>query len=174
MSSEPKVITANLGTTQMSIPQFGHLPSVVLDVTKIYEAEKRLHEAQVVNPGTYSNLEFIYNEGYREARRHLSVIMYQITQAEKAQREAKSVALLDEYPAFLKEKGHKDSAQIRDAFLERYKPYVDAQDRIDMLKAMESLFEGKVKVFENTCRYMKKEMDLIIRSGVDPNKYLNR
>lgn len=168
---EPKVITANLERAEMVIPSFGSLPALKLEVSKINEAEKRLHEAQVVNPGTYSNLEYVYNEGYREARKHLSVIYYQITQAEKALREAKAVALLDEYPEFLKSTGQKDNTHIREAFLERQANYTAAQDRIDMLKAMEKLMEGKVKVFENTCRYMKKEMDLIIRSGMNPNKY---
>jgi hypothetical protein len=40
-----------------------------------------------------------------------------------------------------------------------------------MLQALENLLEGKVKVVENVCRYMRKSMDMIIRSGIDPNKY---
>jgi hypothetical protein len=156
---------------ELTIPQFGKLPQLVLDMTKISNGENRLFEAQVVNPATYSELEYVFNEGYREAKKHLSQIGYQITRADKALREAKSIALLDEYPTFLKEKNIKDSVQIRDAYLERVKDYTDAQDRIDMLRAVESLLDSKVKVFENTCRYMKKSIDLIIRSGVDSNKY---
>lgn len=171
MSEEARVITANIERTEMTLPAFGSSPPLILDVSKIREGESRLHEAQVVNPGTYSNLEYVYNEGYREAKRHLSVIGYQIALAEKALREAKSVALLDEYPVFLKKKEMKDSAQIRDAFLETYEPYTKAQDRIDMLKAMDSLIDGKVRSFENVCRYMKKQMDIVLRSGIDPNKY---
>lgn len=169
--SETVVVSAGIERTEMSIPAFGSQPTLKLDVSKIKEAESRLQEAQVVNPGTYGNLEYVYNEGYREAKRHLSVIGYQITLAEKALREAKSVAILDEYPGFLKEKNLKDNATVRDAFLETQPDFVAAQDRIDMLKAMEKLFEGKVHVFENTCRYMRKQMDLVIRSGVDVNKY---
>lgn len=168
--NKPVVITANIGA-EMMIPSFGSFPALILDTTKIKEGEHRLYEAQVVNPGTYANLEYVFNEGYREGRRHLSAIGYQITQAEKAQRSARSRALLDDYPDYLKKKGIKDSAGIRDAYLETVQEFVAAQDRIDMLKAMEALIDGKVKSFENTCRYMKKQMDLIIRSGVDPNKY---
>lgn len=145
---------------------------MVLDLTLIKQGEDRLHEAQHVSPTSYSDLEFTFNEGYREAKRHLSTVGYQVTRAEKAMREAKSVALLDEYPAFLKEKSMKDSAQIRDAYLETVKNYVDAQDRIDMLKAVESLLDSKVKVFENTCRYMKVQIQLVLRSGMDVNKYV--
>jgi hypothetical protein len=100
------------------------------------------------------------------------VIGYQIALAEKAQREAKSIALLDEYPIFLKTKNMKDSAQIRDAYLETCEAYTTAQDRIDMLKAMDSLIDGKIKTFENVCRYMKKQIDIVLRSGIDANKYI--
>lgn len=170
--SEARFVTANMEITELVIPEFGTQSPIRLDVSKIKDGESRLHEAQVVNPATYSNLEYVFNEGYREAKRHISLIGYQITLAEKAQREAKSRALIDEYPVFLKEKGFKDNAQLREAYLERVPDYVAAQDRVDMLRAMEELMSGKVHVFENTCRYLKKQMDLIIRSGVDSNKYL--
>lgn len=159
---------------ELTIPEFGSTPSLTLDISKIKEGERRLVEAKVVNPGTYSDLEFVFNEGYRQAKRHLSQVGYEITRAKKALRDAKSKHLLDNYPEFLKESKLKDNASVRDAFLERQEDYVAAQDRIDMLTALESLLEGKVKVFENVCRYMRKEMDIVIRSGVDPNKYIRR
>ena len=176
MSDEVTVITANLSRAEIALPAFGSSSPLILDTTKIIEGESRLHEAQMVNVATYANLEYIFNEGYRTAKRHLSVIGYQITLAEKALREAKSMALLDEYPEYLKtkgkEKGIKDSAQIRDAYLETYLPYTSAQDRIDMLKAVESLMDGKIKGFERVCAYMKKEIDIVLRSGsIDSNKY---
>ena len=157
---------------ELTIPQFGSLPQMTLDLTKIKEGEDRLYEAQNVTVISYSNLEYVFNEGYREAKKHLSQVGYQITRAEKALREAKSRALLDEYPVFLKDRNMKDSAQIRDAFLETVQDYTLAQDRIDMLKAVDALLDGKVKVFENTCRYMKKQIEIVLRSGIDPNKYV--
>lgn len=157
---------------ELTIPQFGSTPSIVLDVGAIKRAEGRILEAKVINPATYNELEYVFNEGYRESRKHLSEIGYQITRAEKALREAKSIAILDYYPEYLKQNKLKDNATIRDAFLERQPDYVAAQDRIDMLKALESLFEGKVRNFENVCRYIRKQMDLFIRSGVDASKYL--
>lgn len=163
----------NKGTPQeLIIPEFLGQPQIPLPIAKIKEGENRLVEAQVVNPATYSSLEFLFNEGYREARYNLSMIMFQISAAEKAIREARSVALLDEYPEFLKTKGMKDSAAIRDAYLERCEAFVRAQDRIDMLKAMENLMEGKVKVFERVCAYMKVQMNLLIKSGMDINHYV--
>ena len=174
METNQKLPTNYTDRAELTIPEFGSTPAITLDVTKIKEGEKRLVEAKVVNPGTYSDLEYVFNEGYRQAKTHLSQVGYEITVAKKALRTAKSKYLLDEYPEFLKENKLKDNASVRDAFLERQDEYVAAQDRIDMLTALESLLEGKIKVFENVCRYMRKEMDIVIRSGIDPNKYVRR
>jgi hypothetical protein len=158
---------------ELTIPEFGSSKQIVLPMTATREGERRLIEAKVVNSATYADLEYTFGEGYRESRKNISIIGYEITRAEKALREAKSTAILDDYPQFLKDNGLKDNATVRDAFLERQPSYVAAQDRIDMLKAMLSLTDSKVKVFENVCRYMKKQMDLDIRSGIiDSNKYV--
>lgn len=158
---------------ELTIPEFGSFQKLVLPMVAIREGERRLIEAKMVNPATYSDLEYTFNEGYREAKKNVSIIGYEITRAEKAIREAKSIAILDEYPEFLKTQSLKDSATVRDAFLERQPNYVAAQDRLDMLKAMLDLMEGKIKVFENVCRFIRKEMDLAIRSGsIDSNRYL--
>lgn len=153
------------------IPQYDTRPAVPLDFGKIREGEQRLVEAKVVNPATYRELEFTFNEGYREAKKNISVVGYEIAQAERIIRRVKSEYLLDAYPAFIKEKRLNDNTANREAFLERQDDYVDAVGRLEMLKALESLLEGKVKVFENVCRYMRKSMDIVIRSGIDPNKY---
>lgn len=156
---------------EMQIPAFHDRPVVALSFSNVKEGERRLIEARIVNPSTYSELEFTFNEGYREARANVAVIGYELTQAERIFRKIQSELILDEYPNFLKQKGLKDNATVRDAFLESQPQYVDAQERINMLKAMEALMDGKIKVFENVCRYMRKQMDILIRSGIDPNKY---
>lgn len=153
------------------IPPFEDRPPVAVDFGKIREGESRIIEAKMVNPATYNELEFTFNEGYREAKKNLSVIGYEIAQAERIARKIKSEHLIDEYPTFLKDKKLKDNAAIREAFLEQQEDYVEAMERINMLKALESLMDGKIKVFENVCRYMKKTMDITLRSGIDPNKY---
>lgn len=154
----------------LTIPEFDDRPALSLEFGKVREGERRLIEARVVNPATYSDLEYTFNEGYREAKKNLSIIGYEITQAERIFRRVKSEFILDEYPNFLKENKLKDNTTVREAFLERQKAYVDAQERINMLKAIESLMDGKIRVFENVCRYLKKEMDILIRSGVS-NKF---
>lgn len=163
---------SRIDTHELVIPPFNGSQPIPLPLSSIREGERRLIEAKMVNAATYADLEYCFGEGYREAKKNISVLGYEITKAEKALREAKSIAILDDYPDFLKDKGLKDNATVRDAFLETRKDYVSAHDRIDMLKAMLDLMEGKVKVFENVSRYMKKEMDLLIRGGViDHNKY---
>lgn len=157
---------------EFSIPEFGTIEKQVLDMTKIREAEGRILEAKVVNGGTYNELEFTMNEGYREAKKNLSLVGYNKLMTEKAIRKAKSEALIDEYSDWLKETRLKDSAAIREAFLETKESYTKAVDRLNMLIAIESLVEGKIKVFENVCRYIRKEMDIRIRSGmIDSNLY---
>ncbi len=161
---------------ELTIPAFNSIPEIVLDVTCIKEGENRLVEAKIVNGATYNELEYVFNEGYREAKKHLSVIGYQITRAKKALRDARAEALIDRFGGFLKKQELKDTVSMRvlmkDAFIQTQPDYVAAQDRIDMLEAMEALIEGKIKVFENVCRYMRKQIDIDIRSGViNGNKY---
>ena len=156
---------------ELAIPQFDDRPVITLDFGSIREGESRLIEARIVNVSTYSDLEHSFNEGYREAKKNMSVIGYEITQAERIFRRIRSELILDDYPQFLKDKGLKDNATIRDAFLEKNQNYVNAQERINMLKAIEALMDGKIRVFENVCRYMRKQMDVVIRSGINSNKY---
>ena len=157
--------------TEFNIPEFGEIEKQVLSMTAVEEAESRLLESKIVNGGTYNELEFTMNEGYRECKKNLSLIGYNVLLTEKAIRKAKSEALIDEYSDWLKEVKLKDSAAIREAFLQTKDSYTLAVDRLNMLTAIESLVEGKIKVFENVCRYMRKQMDIGLRSGVDSNIY---
>jgi hypothetical protein len=156
------------------LPAFGKLPELKLQMDKIVEAEKRLIEAKTVNPSTYVDLEHTFNESYRDLKRHLSSIGFQLAITEKVMEQAKADVLLDKYPIFLEEKQLKktqDNADLRKAFLIRDEAYVGALDRFNQLKALESNFEGKIKVMENVCRYMRKQMDLILRSGLSNRDY---
>jgi hypothetical protein len=165
------LVTSN--RAEITIPAFGTMPEIKLDITNVKEAECRLIESKTVNPITFSELSFVYNEGYREAKKNLSIIGYQIAMTDKEIRKIRAEYLLDEYQGFLKETKIKDSAAIREAFLDKKENYLTATDRLDMLKAMESLMESKIKVFENTCRFMNKQIEIDIRSGsIDKNKYL--
>lgn len=161
-------------SVELTIPEFGTRSEVRLVCTKIREGETRIIEAKAVNGATYNELEYVFNEGYREAKANLTMVRYEIAQSQKIQRRIKSECLLDQYPEFIKNRGINDNASNREAFLELNEDYIAAQDRIDMLVAMEEMFENKIKVFENVCRYMKKEMDILIRSGMSGNKFTGK
>jgi len=78
---------------------------------------------------------------------------------------------LGSYAEFMqgKPKSH-DNADLRDAFLIKDPDYLAALDRVAQLKALESNFEGKIKVVENVCRYMRQQMYLISKSGLGNSK----
>ncbi len=158
----------------MELPAFRNAPPLAMDMANIRDAETRIIEAKTVNPATYADLEHSYNEAYRDLKRYLSAIGYQIVFAEKALEEAKADILLDSYPQYLIDNGIKktqDNADLRRAFMARDPDYQLCLDRINQLKALENNFDGKVKVFENVCRYMRKKMDLILRSGYSGAEY---
>ena len=157
---------------ELVIPPFQDRQQVTLDLSKIREGKDRLIEAKVVNPATYLELEYTFNESYREAKQNLVIIGYEIAQTEKVLRQIKGEIILDSYPSFIKENKMNDNATNREAFLQRHQPYLDAEDRVNMLKAMEMMFDGNIRVFENVCRYMKQHMKLLERSG-NVNHYLS-
>ena len=156
---------------ELIVPAFQDREQIILNFGSIKEGERRLIEARVVTPSTYSDLSYSFNEGYREARSNITAIGYEIVQAEKIHQRIKSQLLLDEYPDFLKKSTMKDNATLRDAFFDRSPELTEAQDRINMLKAMQSLMEDKIKVFENVCKYMKVQMDLAKNGNFNSNKY---
>jgi hypothetical protein len=158
----------------LTLPALGKIPELQLPMDKVIEAEKRLIEAKTVNPVTYVDLEHTFNESYRDLKKHMSRIGYQIAVTDKAMEEAKADVLLDKYPEFLESNNMKksqDNADLRKAFLSRDTTYSAALDRMNQLKALESNMEGKIKVMENVCRYMRKQMDLLIRSGLSNSNY---
>jgi len=151
----------------LELPAFRNLPSVRLNVSALQEAERRIVEAKDVNPSTYTDLEHCFNEAYRELKGHLATVGFQITKTENEYEKSKSIALLDRYQEFVKEKpARTDTAEYRKAFISQDPDVVAAKDRLDSMKALEIFLDGRVRVMENVCRFMRKKMDLIIRSGI--------
>lgn len=151
----------------LTVPAFRKTPELVLPLTATREGEARIIEAKTVNPSTYSDLEHCYSAAYRELKSGLATLGYQKDMAQKAIDEAKSEFFIDIYPSILNEiPKSRDCADLRNAHLMRHKDYNEALDRFNMLKAMEAMVEGKIKVFERVSSYMKKSMDLVLRSGL--------
>lgn len=149
------------------LPAFGKSAQLEMAMANIQIAESRFPEAQTVNPVTYVELEHVFNEAYRDLKKHLATIGFQITQAEKAIENAKADVFLGSYADFMqgKPKSH-DNADLRNAFLIRDENYLASLDRLNQLQALEAHFDGKIKSVENVCRYMRKQMDIILRSGL--------
>ena len=156
----------------LEIPAFGKSPVLKLDMANINSAFRRLIEAKNVNPSTYADLEHAYNEAYRDLKRHTSSIGYHLALANKAMEEAKADVILGSYAEHMAGKPkYQDNSNLRDAFITKDAAYSAAYDRVSQLKALESNFDGKIKVLENVCRYMRKKMDLVIRNGISSNVY---
>lgn len=164
MSNEVEKLPTN---HSLEVPAFGKSPALSLHMSKIREAEVRYIEAKTVSPSTYAELEHTFNEAYRDLKQHLSSVGYQLNLADKALRLAKANVILGSYAEHMAGKPkYQDNADMRDAFLIKDPEYVAAMDRVAQLKALESNFEGKIKVIENVCRYMRQKMYLISKSGV--------
>ena len=152
---------------KMTIPGFRGSKPIELNIDATKEAEARFIESKDVNPITYNELEYVFGASYNELKRHHSTVTYQLVMADKALEQTRATILLDKYPEFMKDKAKsQDNADMRKAFMMRDPEYLEALDRIAMLKAVESFIDGRIKVLENISRYMKKRMDLIIRSGL--------
>lgn len=163
----------NPQNASLVIPSFRGSPEIVLSISRTKEAENRLVEAKMVNPSTYAELEHTYGESYRELKNNMAIIGHQIVKAEKELKLIKASLLLDKYPDFMKDKPKShDNSDMREAFFMKDSEYQDALDRINMLKTMEAFAEGKIKVMENVSRWMRKQMDLVLRSGINPNLYI--
>lgn len=150
----------------LKVPAFGDLKSLGLDITQVVNAERRFLEAKNVNPATYTDLEHSFNEAYRALRKHSATLMYRISQAERKRDEARAAALIDRYPEFMEDKPKsRDSADMRKSFLARDEDYIKACEYLSTIETMSEFVEGRMKTLENVCRYMRKKMDLLIRSG---------
>lgn len=154
-------------TEKLVVPGFRGSPSMELELAKTRAGESRFLEAKDVNPITYADLEHSFNESYRELKRHHATVGFQLTLADKTLKQAKAEFIIDKYPAIMEGKPKTyDTAERREAHLMRDKEYLEALDRVNQLKALEAFIDGKIKVLENVCRYMRKRMDLIMRSGL--------
>jgi prefoldin subunit 5 len=156
----------------MVLPAFGKAPALKMEMANIRHAEKRLIEAKTVNPFTYADLEHTFNEAYRDLKKHIAAIGYSLTMAQKSLEDAKADVILGSYAEAMKDKPKShDTLDMRNAYLTRDEAYSAALERIAQLKALESNMDGKIKVMENVCRYMRKQMDLILRSGMTNKDY---
>jgi hypothetical protein len=138
-----------------------------LEFTKAFES--RVLDTRTVNPSTYNDLEYTLSLAYQELKGHFAEITYSLAKAEKMVDDVRAEVLLDRYPEFIKDKPRSmDTPDTRKSFVQKDEGYSKALEYRDMLKAYEMLIEGRIKAVEKISAYMKKQMDLLIRSGSMP------
>jgi hypothetical protein len=129
----------------------------------------RMNEAQRLVPGNYTSLEFTFQEAWREAKRNAIQIGDAVKKAKQNVEEIKADIILTDIPELLAEKGLPKTANnsdFRRAVMAKNEDYKKANEHLEKLEAMLEHFESNMKVMENTARFLKKQMDYFIRSGV--------
>lgn len=129
------------------------LGSLLLDMTKIYEAESRISETRVSNPATSAELTSVFNEACSVSTKYIAWVKYEILKAKRNYDLAKATVIIDKLPdeiAKLKESGLKDNADFRSALIDRDVDCRKYRDISDALEAVKSFLEAKVKTFERS------------------------
>lgn len=172
MSEEKGVSLGQL--TSLMVPAFGTkkdgtplMKQMALAFTETKEAEMRLPETRTVNPANYNDLEYTFNMCYKEQKTNYADIGMMIGKVEEQVENIKARILMDSYPLHMKDKPrYLDTSDYRKAFVQLDPEYAKAMGHLNLLKGYERLIEGRIKWAEKVCSYMKKQMDLIARSGM--------
>ena len=161
-------MTENNGTTIMVVPAFRHCKELKLRMGGWQGAMARIHEVQNLVPANYSNLEFTMQEAWRDAKVNAIMVGDGIKRANQNIEEIKADIILDEIPKLLEEKKlakSANNADFRRAVMAKNEDYKQALIHLEKLESMLMHFESHMKTMENTSRFMKKQMDYIIRNG---------
>lgn len=162
----------NRDDLSVTVPGFKNLAPLVMDMGALKEGERRIVEAKLVNPSTYVELEHVFNQSYMELKRNISAIGFQIGRMEKEIERAKATLLFDKYPEFIKDKPKNlDTAATRNLFLANDPEIQEGEDSLLFLKRLESNLDGRIRVMENVCRYMRRQMDIVLRQMPSGNIY---
>jgi hypothetical protein len=159
----PSLVIPSFGTKKDGSPLIKQL---LLPLACIKEAEGRLLETRSVNTTTYNDLEYVFNMAYMEMRNNFADIGLVLTRAESEMENIRAKIVLEKYPDFMKDKPRSaDTPDARRSFIQLDEEYQKAQSYVGLLKAYEKLIEGRLKFTEKVTAYMKKQMDITIRSG---------
>lgn len=148
------------------------LPRIPVDMSRVYEAENRLHEIAFVTPATSRELSSYFNQACNETAKYLAWVEYEILQANKTFDICRAKVILDKAPveaAKLKEVGGKPNEDWRDALVTMDVECQVALDTVNNLKAIKALLESKVKTFERAYFSAKLNSDEKDRIGASPN-----
>jgi phytoene dehydrogenase-like protein len=157
----------NNGTT-MVVPAFRHCPELRLQMTGWQTAMQRFPEAKTLAASNYLDLEFTFQEAWRESKRNAIQVGDALKKAKQNVEEIKADIIFEEIPKLMKTmpKGVTGNADFRKAVIARNEDYKKAQEHVEKLEAMLEHFESHMKIMENTSRFLKKQMDYFKNLGI--------
>jgi hypothetical protein len=141
-----------------TVPREGYAP-LLLNMTRILQAEMRGDEIAAVTPDKASELLATFNRGYLDASEFFARVKLEYNRAEDETNKQKAIVLLDKMAEKMKVNKVSSSADIRQAFVDMDPDYQAAKDRMDQIAAMMEYLKGKMKYLENCFTSVKKIMD---------------
>src|ERR1700677_914219 len=154
-------------TTSLVVPRGRPgLAPLFISLSEIHKIENRIQEIRGSNPATMPDLIADFNYGYILLGKAISKVQLELSEAEIAYNEIKSITLLDKVESILEEKGIKSTADMREAELLSNSEGIEAKRRIWLLKSYMSLLTNKAKSLEMAYKGAKE----INKSSNSPNK----
>lgn len=145
---------------------------IPVEMSCIYEAEKRLKEVAFSSPGTAAELMGYFNDACNTATKYLAWIKYEILQAKKHLELARAEVILDrsmqEFEKY-KASGMKYNEDFRNALVIRDSQYQHQLDILNSLQALEAMIESKAKSFERAHYAAKVIWDKKGMTAASPN-----
>jgi hypothetical protein len=136
-------------TCSLVVPSEEGKKPILLPLTKIYETESRIQEVATVNAHKAPELLAAFNIAYLDIRDYIVRLHLCLADAESSANTRKSIVILDIVPQVLRDKGIASarspggSEDQREAVLAQDAEYLKRKDRIDIIKAIIELLEGK-------------------------------
>lgn len=152
--------------TAIVVPGFRLCKEIKLSAVSWRTALNRMPEAKNLVPANYSNLELDFQSAWREAKLNAITVGEEIKHAQQNIEEIKADIILEEIPRMLEELPKSaNNADFRRAVMSKNEEYKQAVEHLNKLEAAQAHFESHMKIMENTSRFLKKQMDYIIKNG---------
>lgn len=147
------------------LPAFMHCGELRLNMSNWTNAINRMPEAKNFVPAMYGDLEFDFQEAWRESKANAIKVGDAIRKAKQNIEEIKADIILEEIPKALENLPKSaNNADFRKAIMAKNENYQQAVEYLGKLEAMLEHFESHMKTMENTTSYMKKQMNYYIQT----------
>lgn len=167
--------TLSTEQTSLTIPR-GYVPNEVmhLDIGEVNRIESRIPEIVRANPMTLTELIVDFNIALSRLSSLVARVELEMRDAERANKEAVAIALLEKVEDILKAKGIKSSADMREAVVTLDPDVKDSQQRYDILKSVSTFLSHKRSAIELAYYSAKKVNELNQLSTQMSGGYLER